>query len=111
MRLGLLASTLAACAALALIAAPADAQTTREKTAKTRTAKKPPTRVTVQRRSYLNAGTEVYPYSQKYTDYALPVNESPFMGPSASMNTNGNFRPSGYGPFDLPAYHSPFSAW
>ncbi|KAB2884288.1 MAG: hypothetical protein K8H87_18280 [Pseudorhodoplanes sp.] len=35
------------------------------------------TRVIVQRRSYLDAGTEVLPGERKYSDYAFPPNYSP----------------------------------
>jgi hypothetical protein len=38
---------------------------------------KPPARVTVQRRSFLDAGTEVLPGQRKFTDYAFPPGYSP----------------------------------
>ncbi len=45
----------------------------------------PRSRVVVQRRSYLDAGTEVLPGERKYTDYAIPYGYSPvssILGPS-----------------------------
>ncbi len=37
----------------------------------------PRTRITVQRRSYLDAGTHVQPGDRKFTDYAIPPGYSP----------------------------------
>jgi hypothetical protein len=38
---------------------------------------RPPARVTVQKRSFLDAGTEVLPGQRKFTDYAYPPGYSP----------------------------------
>ena len=38
---------------------------------------RPPARVTVQRRSFLDAGTEVLPGQRHFTDYAFPPGYSP----------------------------------
>jgi hypothetical protein len=38
---------------------------------------KPPARVTVQKRSFLDAGTEVLPGQRHFTDYAFPPGYSP----------------------------------
>ncbi len=61
-----------------------------------------PTRITVQRRSFLDAGTETKQYEEHYTDYAFPPGYT-----SSPDRTNPNF---GYermpfpGPWDLPGY-------
>jgi hypothetical protein len=65
------------------------------------------TRITVTRRSYLDAGTEVYPGSQPYTDYVF----SPTYG-SPSHNILGPGRIAGEPtpgtqPLWNPAYHVP----
>jgi hypothetical protein len=39
--------------------------------------RKPSARITVQRRSFLDAGTEVLPGQRKFTDYAFPPGYSP----------------------------------
>ena len=65
------------------------------------------TRITVTRRSYLDAGTEVYPGSMHYTDYVFsPTYASP------SSFTLGPGRPDGLPtpgtePFWIPSYHAP----
>ena len=38
---------------------------------------RPRARITVERRSFLDAGTEVVPGERKFTDYAIPPNYSP----------------------------------
>jgi len=38
---------------------------------------RPPARITVQRRSFLDAGTEVLPGQRKFLDYAFPPGYSP----------------------------------
>ena len=83
MRLKFVAATLAAIGTLALMAAPASAQsyerratasargntvyTSRDETGRTRT------RVIIQRRSYLDPGTEVLPGSRRDSDYATSL--------------------------------------
>jgi hypothetical protein len=73
-----------------------------------RSANRARTRVTVRpRRSYLDAGTEVFPGSKGYMDYVFPPTFSAF----------GYFDPAGGlrfplpGPFDLPSYHAPSSGY
>ena len=46
------------------------------------------TRIIVQRRSYLDAGTEVKPGQRKFTDYAIPPNYSAFdvLGPGRNFD-------------------------
>jgi hypothetical protein len=72
-----------AAATLALAAAPSQAQTTdtksqstavKKKPAPTRvaTAGRPPARVTVRQRSYLDPGTETKGHNEHYQDYAFP---------------------------------------
>src|SRR4051812_5850093 len=83
MRLKLVAATFAAIGTLALMAAPASAQsnerrvtatargntvyTSRDETGRTRT------KVIIQRRSYLDPGTEVLPGSRRDSDYATSL--------------------------------------
>jgi len=71
-------------AAVALLGVPAEAATKRSVAAAPAAqpvrgqagvvARRSPTRVTVTRRSYLDAGTEVYQGSKNYTDYIFPPN-------------------------------------
>lgn len=42
------------------------------------TKRKPPTRVVVTKRSYLDAGTEVKPGERHFYDYVFPPNYSPY---------------------------------
>ena len=65
------------------------------------------TRITVTRRSYLDAGTEVYPGSMHYTDYVFSPS---YISPS--NYTLGPGRPDGEPvpgtePHWLPSYHRP----
>ena len=98
----------AAIAALAVIAAiqPADAATKKKKVTNTGTqtvvATRPRSRITVYRRSYLDAGTEVLPGERKFLDYALPPHYSPLgnaLGPGQGFNDRQYGLPS---PWDLP---------
>jgi hypothetical protein len=101
MRLRMLASLAALAAVAVLSASPAGAQTTQTvQTVK----KKPsdpnaqtPAHVTVQKRSFLDAGTEVKPGQRKFTDYAFPPGYSPT---SAIDFTAGNVRGPLIGPWD-----------
>ena len=53
--------------------------------------------VTVQKRSFLDAGTEVKPGQRKFTDYAFP----PGYSPTSSIDfTTGNIRGPLIGPWD-----------
>jgi hypothetical protein len=105
-------------AAVALAAAPADAATKKRSQAGAQSVqtargeagvvvRRTRTRITVTRRSYLDAGTEVYPGSQNYTGYIF----SPFyLSPAHSILGPG--RPDGEpvpGTSSLwnPAYHVP----
>lgn len=93
-----LKSTAALCFGLvifAIAAAPADAQTRRravisdsQGTRVTTTDEdgRTRTRIVVQRRSFLDAGTEVLPRSQRSTDYVFPYGGSAF---NVVENTNG----------------------
>ncbi len=91
MRILTLAAIVAGMAgALIMTASPADAAKKKRTeyytgdryyTAQTR----PRSRIVVQRRSYLDAGTEVLPGERKYTDYAVPYGYSAIdtvLGPS-----------------------------
>jgi hypothetical protein len=64
-------------AALAQSQTPAAADQTAHKTPTAKPPAKPPARVTVQKRSFLDAGTEVLPGQRKFTDYAFPPGYSP----------------------------------
>jgi hypothetical protein len=59
--------------------------------------KTPPTHVTVEKRSFLDAGTEVKPGQRKFNDYAFPPGYSPT---SAIDFTSGNVRGPLVGPWD-----------
>jgi hypothetical protein len=62
------------------------------------------TRITVTRRSYLDAGTEVYPGSQPYTDYVFSPN---YFRPAdvafPPIMQNSSLPP----PLWIPSYHTP----
>lgn len=58
------------------------------------------TKVTVTKRSYLNAGTEVGRGDRKFTDYVFPPNYSP----SYVFDPTGASRFSLPRPYDLPGY-------
>jgi hypothetical protein len=100
-------AALAAIAAAALVVAawPADAQTQkkpRKVYAQTQTrvvGARAPARVTVQRRSYLDAGTEVLPGERKFTDYAIPPNYTPLRWADPFGGWDRQPLPS---PWDLP---------
>jgi hypothetical protein len=58
---------------------------------------KAPPRVVVEKRSFLDAGTEVKPGQRKFTDYAFP----PGYSPTSSIDfTTGNVRGPLIGPWD-----------
>ncbi len=58
---------------------------------------KAPPRVVVEKRSFLDAGTEVKPGQRKFTDYAFP----PGYSPTATTDfTTGNVRGPLIGPWD-----------
>jgi hypothetical protein len=103
-----LASLFAAVIALSVLpVAPADAAQKQKKAAakKTAVAKAPSARVTVQRRSFLDAGTHVLPGDRKFTDYVMPPGYSPT---SVIDNRAGSWRSPLPGPFDLPSPHNPW---
>jgi hypothetical protein len=63
------------------------------------------TRITVTRRSYLDAGTEVYPGSKSYTDYVFSPN---YHRPSTDIADPTRSRSLSLpDPFWLNSYHSP----
>jgi hypothetical protein len=95
-----LASLAALIAVAVAVAFPAGAQTTVNQT---QVKKKPvaerdtPAHVTVQKRSFLDAGVEVKPGQRKFTDYAFP----PGYSPTSSIDfTSGNVRGPLIGPWD-----------
>jgi hypothetical protein len=92
-------ASLAAMMALAVAsAAPAGAQSGDQPA--THVVKKkpaPPAHVTVEKRSFLDAGVEVKPGQRKFTDYAFP----PGYSPTSSIDfTTGNIRGPLVGPWD-----------
>ncbi len=100
---------LASLAALMVVAVAAASQAGAQ-TAVNQVKKKPdrdaPARVTVQKRSFLDAGTEVLPGQRKFTDYAFP----PGYSPTSSFDyTSGNVRGPLIGPWD-PTRHN-FYPW
>src|ERR1700747_1832064 len=95
---------LAVIAAMPIVVTPVEAQTTN------REVNGPRARVTVEPRSFLDAGTEVLPGERKFTDYALPAG-SYSMPVSVVQSTRGagGWRRSRLpGPFDLPSRYNPY---
>ncbi len=115
MRLKFAAATLAAFGALAVMAGPADAQssqrrmtsdargntvfTSRDEDGRTRT------RIIIQKRSYLDPGTETSPGESEH-NYAF----SPTQRPSSVLDNTafGSNQSALPGPFDLPSKNNPF---
>jgi hypothetical protein len=65
------------------------------------------TRITVQRRSFLDGGTEVIPGDRKFTDYAFPPGHSP--ASNIGIENTAFYRRSPLpGPFDLPSRQNPW---
>jgi hypothetical protein len=106
----------AAAVALASVAVtPADAQTQNQPQKKRVAAKKygpvptsmapPRARITVQRRTFLDAGTHVIPGDRKFTDYAIPPGYSP-MG--VIEHRSGVYSTALPGPFTLPGRDNPY---
>ncbi|WP_454914726.1 hypothetical protein [Xanthobacter sediminis] len=92
--------TLAAALAIALagsvaVAGSADAQQTQKRT-----------KLTIEKRSYLDAGTVVKPGSRPYLNYALPMdyNFPTYQGSAAGPGPVTGLRWPLPGPFDLPGY-------
>ena len=82
------------------VAAPAGAQTATDQAttaAPTKKKQPPPPHVTVEKRSFLDAGTEVKPGQRKFTDYAFPPGYSPT---NAIDFTSANVRGPLIGPWD-----------
>jgi hypothetical protein len=82
-----------------LLASPLAAQTYPDPTKRPVVVKRAgnPPRVTVQKRSFLDAGTEVLPGQRKFTDYAYP----PGYSPTAPIDfTTANIRGPLIGPWD-----------
>lgn len=58
-------------------------------------AERPRVRITVRRpRTFLDPGTEVLPYSQRYTDYALPLGHYPVQAAGGAATPAGPQNPS-----------------
>jgi hypothetical protein len=66
--------------------------------------RRPRTRITVTRRSYLDAGTEVYPGSQNYTGYVFSGNYFRPTDVAWPWQIRDNALPT---PFWIPSYHTP----
>lgn len=116
MRLRVVVSAFAVIAAVGLLAAPADAApkkkpvlvdarghtvfTSRDENGRART------RIIIQKRSYLDPGTEVLPGDRNDRDYAFLPTHSPL---SVLDNTPGGRSQSALpGPFDLPSKNNPW---
>ena len=106
-------------AAFGLAPEPADAQTRTQRVTATAVSgtrvttidedRRVRTKIIVQRRSFLDGGTEVLPGERKYTDYVYP----PGYSPTASIDgTNvGGIRHPLPGPWDLPGKNNPYPWW
>ena len=81
------AGLLIAVIATATLASPADAAQKKKQVAsnpsQSSTTSRPRARITVERRSFLDAGTEVLPGERKFNDYAFPPGHTPYsaLGP------------------------------
>jgi hypothetical protein len=119
MRLSRFAAVFAAFAACALLAAPPAEAAVKKKTVAKRgvigqqtifinrdESGRTRTRIIVQRRSYLDAGTEVLPGERKFNDYAMPPNYSVT---GVIDNTAFSHGSPLFGRFDLPSRNNPFS--
>jgi hypothetical protein len=65
-------------------------------------------RIIIQRRSFLDGGTEVLPGERKFTDYAFPPNYSVT---GVFDNTAGIHRSPLPGPWDIPGRDNPGQRW
>jgi hypothetical protein len=95
MRFGTLCVAVLAALIAGALAVPAGAQTAPDQKRDPKT--RAPAHVTVEKRSFLDAGTEVKPGQRKFTDYAFP----PGYSPTSSIDfTTGNVRGPLIGPWD-----------
>lgn len=92
----LAAALIVALAGSVAVAGSAEAQQTTQKR----------TKVTISKRSYLDAGTVVKPGSKSYLDYALPLdyNYPNYQGSGVGPGPITGLRWPLPGPFDLPGY-------
>jgi hypothetical protein len=85
------AGLLAVVAAMPIVVAPVEAQTTRREYVYTTRAvppvNRPRARITVEPRSFLDAGTEVLPGERKFTEYAFPT--GPYSTPLSVVQSTG----------------------
>jgi hypothetical protein len=89
--------TLISLAALMVVAVASASSAGAQAVTKKKPERDPPAHVTVQKRSFLDAGTEVKPGQRKFTDYAFP----PGYSPTSSIDfTTGNVRGPLIGPWD-----------
>jgi hypothetical protein len=118
MRLKLTAALCFGLVAFGLVSAPADAQTRRRavvsdgagtRYVETDESGRTRTKIVVQRRSFLDGGTEVLPGQRKFTDYVYPPGYSP-TGVIDGTNAGGIRHPLP-GPYDLPGKDNPYPWW
>jgi hypothetical protein len=111
MGLKICAAGLCAVIIAAAATSPSEAQTKKRyvyRSTRVATAERPRTRIRVEPRSFLDAGTEVLPGERKFTDYAFPPTYTPL---GVVTNTGGRV---GWhqsplpGPFDLPGRNNPY---
>jgi hypothetical protein len=92
--------------ALAFAAAPADAATKKKRVVdpneRVVTIVRPVSRVTVQKRSFLDPGTETLPLSEHYHDYAFSPSFTPYPDHGGIV---GFWRAPLPGPYDLPGWN------
>jgi hypothetical protein len=70
--------------------------------------KRPRSRITVEPRSFLDAGTEVLPGQRKFTDYAFPPTHYPLGVVTDTGGRVGWHQSPLPGPFDLRGPNNPF---
>jgi hypothetical protein len=116
MRLKVVATAFAVVAAIGLLALPAGAAPKKKRTVVTAHGStvfvsrdedgRTRTRIIIQRRSYLDPGTEVMPGDRRDHDYAfLPNHSATSVLDNTAFGRNQSALP---GPFDLPSKNNPF---
>jgi hypothetical protein len=116
MRLKTFATAFAVCAGLALLAAPADAAVKKKRVVTTAAGHtvfvsrdeegRTRTKIIIQRRSYLDPGTETFPGENTGTDYVMtPTHHATSVLDNTTFGSNQLPLP---GPFTLPSKNNPW---
>jgi hypothetical protein len=115
MRLTAIITAVAAVSAACVFAVPADAQSRRQQAVVTNSdgtvvvsrdeSGRRRTQIILQKRSFLDAGTEVLPGERKFTEYVYPLGYSPTSVIDGTVFSHRSPLP---GPFDLPGKDNPY---